>query len=229
MILSFLILLLSYPLLSMQVTVAMSYYIGRVISGSVCQNMLPGVCCRPPGRRRWVERVTVSNLLVGDIGAVWNHRVVGDLLNGGHVIAGCSGVPAITRAGPIRTWRLSPDDYHPGGSTHVTGASYISIPKQLPPLDTDTPWLYAEGLRGLVWGGGNWFADKDGPSQCSQLHSKRGVISKDKGMVCATAPTLWKYPDLITANGTDYTDNSRGDLVYRSEDGEVSDLSSLDD
>ena len=85
----------------------------------------------------------------------------------------------------------------------------------------------AEGLRALVWGGGQWFANQAGASTLSQVHSKRGIVSANKGTAYITAPFRWQYPDLIAVNGTNYTDDGRGDLVYRSEDGMMLNLDGL--
>jgi len=164
----------------------------------------------------------MEHLLIGDIGAIWAIRD-----QGGQFVRGCSGQITGTRVGPIRRWDLRLNtEFHPAS---FSGASYISLPKSLPPSEADSQWLTAEGLRGLVWGGGKWFANQVGPSSLSSqpFRRKRGVISENKGTVYATAPSLWRYPDFIMVNGTNYTDDGRGDLVYRNETGVILDLDRL--
>lgn len=82
------------------------------------------------------------------------------------------------------------------------------------------------GDQGVGVGGGQWFANGAGGSSHNRL-DPRGIRSSDKGTAYMTAPTQWRYPDLIVVNGTDYTDNAGGDLVYRSESGAVLDLGQL--
>lgn len=57
--------------------------------------------------------------------------------------------------------------------------------------------------------------------------TKEGGKPENKGTVYATAPSLWRYPDFIMVNGTNYTDDGRGDLVYRNETGVILDLDTL--
>ena len=45
--------------------------------------------------------------------------------------------------------------------------------------------------------------------------------------VTAGIEATWGYPDIVSVNGTNYTDGRRGDLVYRNEEGNVLDLDTL--
>ncbi len=121
-------------------------------------------------------RVVMEHLLIGDIGAIWAIRD-----QGGQFVRGCSGQITGTRVGPIRRWDLRLNtEFHPAS---FSGASYISLPKSLPPSEAESQWLTAEGLRGLVWGGGKWFANQVGPSSLSSqpLRRKRGVNLRIRG------------------------------------------------
>jgi len=130
--------------------------------------------------------------------------------------------------GPPRFWEYRYDAQFPRFGRFIYGASYVSLPQgsQLPPSAATAQWLDMQEIRALVWGGGQWFANGAGGSSHNRL-DPRGIRSSDKGTAYMTAPTQWRYPDLIVVNGTDYTDNAGGDLVYRSESGAVLDLGQL--
>ena len=236
-----LLLLLLRPVFSVQVTISLSLWADwmaipdessssmpevGVLEIIVCHDILPGVCCRQPFTRAgqgYAYEVEIQNLFAGDVGVVWSDRVPFEGSS-----PGCSGRALETVIGPSRSWSVisspSPHEY--------TGASYISTPKNLPPSDTESEWLNAEGMKALVWGGGKWFAKGVDPSQLTQWFpktSKRGITSKDKGQLYASPPNLFKYPHVMVINGTNYTDDSRGDLVYRSDAGTVLDLNALHD
>ena len=67
---------------------------------------------------------------------------------------------------------------------------------------------------------------KMGGSASSGLRlRRRGIRSKDKGVVFAQPPAGVQWPDLITFNGTEFRETSEGGAVYRSEDGRVLDFS----
>ena len=104
---------------------------------------------------------------------------------------------------------------------YFTGASYISVPATLPSsITSNSLWLQAEGVLGLVWGGGQWFADvAKGSGVPGARKRKRGIISAAKGTVYAVAPTRWVYPSSITVNGTEYTSGNTSALDYASADG----------
>ena len=57
---------------------------------------------------------------------------------------------------------------------------------------------------------------------CSETEvTRRGDSSGD-------GPAGWVYPDVITVNGTNYTDEWRGDMVYRDKNGNMLDLKVLE-
>lgn len=192
-----------------------------------CDNLPPGVCCRPPiipgeyapGAPTPPSDIVFKDLLPYDIASGWKRR--GD-------VHGCSGVPYATKLGPgsvrIKAWeplRPQPVD------NYFTGASYISIPAGTPPPPgTKAPWLQAEGILGLVWGGGEWFADtaKLLGVPGATKRRKRGMVSTLEGTAYCEAPRSWRYPTSITVNETVYLSSNTSELEYTSADGTRLDL-----
>ncbi|KAL9010819.1 MAG: hypothetical protein Q9173_004286 [Seirophora scorigena] len=180
----------------------------------VCTNLLPGQCCQAlpvpitnynnpfnPGA------VDFTNLMPFHIAAVWARR--------GNIRA-CSGVPMETRAGP-GNWH-----HEATGDERAYGASYITLPRSLPPGETEANWLNTEGVLGLVWGGGRWFA-KGAESLGRETIGvrRRGVVSAEKGTVYSREPTRWRWPDVVVVNGTRYIDAGTADFLYQSAEGQV--------
>ncbi|KAI4169109.1 MAG: hypothetical protein LQ348_007350 [Seirophora lacunosa] len=204
------------PLLSIwQLTNAVNVVITTGMRSSVplqiCTNLLPGQCCQAlpvpftnynnpfdPGA------VNFRNLMPSDIAAVWARR--------GNIRA-CSGVPIETRAGP-GNWH-----HEATGDERAYGASYITLPRSLPPGETEANWLSAEGVLGLVWGGGRWFAK--GAESLGRGLRRRGVVSAEKGTVYSREPQRWRWPDVVVVNGTRYIDAGTADFLYQSAEGQV--------
>ncbi|KAL8785962.1 MAG: hypothetical protein Q9195_008426 [Heterodermia aff. obscurata] len=186
-----------------------------------CTNLPPGICCRAPilpgeyapGALHPPSDINFRFLLPGDIAAGWKRR--GD-------IHGCSGYPYSTAHGPgnvhMNAWEpmrpMSEDNY-------FTGASYISVPASLPAgVGGKSLWLQAEGVMGLVWGGGEWFADVTKVwGVPGATRRRRGIISELKGTVYAVAPGRWVFPDEITVNGMVYVSGNTSALDYVGGDG----------
>ena len=171
-------------------------------------------------------------------------------------IAGCNGIIADTHQGPgswrfqFNTWlerTLASGDAlrsvdgtiaygdvgNRGVDTGVVGVSYISIP--LRPKTNPDPkehfLLEAQGIRGLAWGGGRWFAKGFSMNALSgtlpRKLIKRYIEWPDKGTVYARAPLRGLYPSIIVVNETRYTDDRRGDLKYRNLNGTLLNLKFL--
>ena len=196
-----------------------------------CNNLRPGRCCqgRPlpilpglPGGVRSYRIAQFTGLEPLDIAAVWQPQ---------GTVGGCSNVPVATTAGP-GNWR-----YPAAGNSEglLSGASYIKLPHSIP-ADQKAPMLEAQGILGLITGGGQYVAKQAGNSLLAQaaqaalaLHGgknrRRGIRSKDKGVVFAQPPPVAVWPDLIMVNGKNYTEESIGSSKYVSEDGSVLDLS----
>ena len=176
-----------------------------------CTAIRPGVCCvapvlhHPPGYATFAE---IHNLLVSDIGILWEAQ---------SGLAGCAGIPVRTQTGPGGVRGLH--------YTGFSGASYIRLPRGAPPAadGTTSAWLDAEGLLGLVTGYGHWFSTrvKPGTLPGTQRKRRRGVIAGQPGTVYSGPPRWWRYPDLITANGTDFRSTNTSELIYKDELGMV--------
>ena len=185
-------------------------------SSVTCRNVLPGHCCTTPVGPACVSRHGASaeftNLLAGDIAAVWNDPVLTPS-------QGCDRSIVDTAHGPARSRVFqSSSSLFP-----ITGASYITVPKVLPPSESVSQWLMAEGMLALVWGGGYWVSKHARNFPTTKL-TPRGITSKNKGTFYAKPPPRWVYADLITVNGTEYTNHKHGGLVYESNAGAVLNL-----
>lgn len=98
-----------------------------------------------------------THLTAFDTAAVWRERPLPVSPKPRLVSAamrGCSGSVVSSGRGP-GTWRWSMNDV-PESTPYsdwptLQGASYITLPKALPPDATTANWLSMEGLFGLVW------------------------------------------------------------------------------
>jgi len=111
--------------------------------------------------------------------------------------------------------------------------------------------LEAQGILGLITGGGGWVSKQASWGLLQQAASaslrmggsasgfglrrrgelmrgeelmRRGVISKDKGVVFTQPPPEVQWPDLIIFDGKNYTETSPGGSVYKSDDGQTIDF-----
>ena len=205
-------------------------------SSITCLNLLPGQCCFAPSGR-WVLRnarvAAFDGLAAHHIAAVWSRR--SQIGRSPTNVGGCSGTVLASQTGPgTWTWRGARSPSTEDTITHLadtgaTGASYIEMPLGLPPDSRMSGWLAAEGILGLVWGGGKWFASPEagrllsgGSGVTPKRLLRRGIRSENKGTVYATEPTRSVFPTFIVVNGTKYTDI--GGMVYESESGIVLNL-----
>ena len=228
------------PILTRAVSVSLGY--GRNTSPThdrvgiqTCRNLRPGRCCQgrpippdavnpfyvpPPHEDYHVAQWTGLGPL--HIAAVWQASASGE--------GGCSGTPLATIAGP-GNWRY-PRAESESPPIIITGASYIKLPTGQPE-DKDAPWLEAEGILGLVTGGGEWVSTKASNPVREQILNwralvygisrkrKRGVLGGEKGLVVSRSPpklnSVWV--DLIVYDEVEYAQESEGSSVYRSQDG----------
>ena len=197
------------------VTVTLDNGIGTPGPTQTCHDLPPGQCCRslPVAFNNYMNpfnpgAVDFHNLLPMDVAAVWARR--------GNII-GCSGIPIETRAGP------GPWYFDSTGDRRAYGGSYVRLPVALPPDETEANWLTAEGLLGLVWGGGKWFAKEVEMAGVggSVGVKRRGVVSARKGTAYVRGPTRWKWPDEVMVNGTRYVADGAAGALYHSADGKV--------
>jgi len=207
----------------------------------VCSNLRPGRCCQerprtlvagvppPPFPTRVVS---FEGLEVLDVAAAWQPQ--------GHS-GGCKGTPAGTSIGP-GNWRF-PAEGAP--EMILTGASYLKIPTKIPAGREHAPLMEAQGVLGLLTGGGGWVSSlasdrlrqqilkaasslggsalQFSPRRRSEI-KRRGIISRDKGIVFTQPPPGVQWPDLITVNGTNYREESVGSPIYRNDEGAVLDF-----
>ena len=80
--------------------------------------------------------------------------------------------------------------YYPPPLLEISGGSYI----QCPAGNVNRGWVQA--LAGF----------------CMKLRNRS---SRELAETDAAIEPMWGYPDIITVNGTNYTDEKRNDLVYR--------------
>ena len=247
--LSHLLLLLQFVTCTIQVdiTLHLTYSIaGRI--DLVCSSIPPGICCkglqRTPGypdrhaRAQQYKDATFQELLIGDIAAVWETRRVdeGPLVGS---YGSCSSRILQTGHGPGE-WVYNAPENGPmtalADFKAIGGASYIKVPTIAPPDQGMIQMLTMEGVLGLVWGGGKWFASAAAANMVAREGSgglvggtpktKRGITSRLTGTVCAQGPSKWAYPDVVVVNGTRYS-GGRGDLIYKSEDGTFLNFTSI--
>ncbi|KAL8629073.1 hypothetical protein Q9189_005223 [Teloschistes chrysophthalmus] len=135
-----------------------------------------------------------------------------------------------SRRGPGRwLWRQS--DMPLAESQAAEGASYITVPQDLPPNADTEKRLASQGLLGLQWNGGKWFSTPEterwlGLSAISTLAKlRRDVRSARKGNVYARSPPRMKYPTYMDINGTVWSDLGGAGLLYGDTLGNVRNLS----
>ncbi|KAI4159561.1 MAG: hypothetical protein L6R39_000342 [Caloplaca ligustica] len=191
-----------------------------------CTNLAPGVCCEYPPAG--AEAVTFHHLTAFDIAAVWTERLV-PAAPSSHFVRACSGRLLDSRQGPGR-WRWTDASFVHRGR----GASYITLPRSLPPGEETTGWMAVEGLLGLAWGGGEWFASqaaqrlagKGGSRVVAPRSLARRDVRAEKGTVYARLPFRSLVPDRVERNGSVYIGNG-SDMIFKDEAESVINLTSL--
>ena len=151
------------PLLTYTVKVRLSYgmdddYLpnqGSMFFAEECSDLRPGKCCQ--AWSRWGIRFFRPHYPVAewtglesfDIAAVWQPRYGAGTSRSDQ--EGCGGVVAATKPGP-GNWRYELNIFE---IVKVSGASYFRVP-QGQPKNKEASWLEAQGILGLVTGGGEW-------------------------------------------------------------------------
>ena len=238
-----LLFLLVFARSSLQVDVEFLYFGGRI---EFCHDLLPGECCiglnpggypdrsefsryygNPEILRFYPLVVRIKKLFLYEIAAVWGAIDVGT--QSINIRAQCDGTPKRTLVGPgdfqINAWDNHFAELDDAPEHIFSGASYIRLPTNLPPDKKTSLWLAAEGMLGLAWGGGKWLS-QGARTMNLPLNSnmKRGMESNLQGTAYARPPLLWRYPDLISVNGTDYRSMNVSALYYQSTDRQTLDL-----
>lgn len=208
-------LLLSLAYFSQQVDIRIerTFVIGgeaESFIAATCLEIPAGVCCKPPtSYPDATTKVLFRHLHIWDIAAVWgnNHRTTDHSTN--RYSRGCSGPLLASRPGPGGwLWRQPATDRRA-----AEGASYISLPRTLPPKPNVARWLAWEGLLGLEWsGGGRWFADSAAEDLIRSdsgilvgAKRRRDVLSANRGTAFARPPLRMRYPTSVEINGTHYS------------------------
>ncbi|KAL9007538.1 MAG: hypothetical protein Q9173_007217, partial [Seirophora scorigena] len=140
--------LLIPPTTSVSVILASAPYgIGHAITTTTCTDISPGICCISidvSGART----ARFTHLTVGDIAAVWGPRHPGDV-DHSHWAHACANVVLDSRPGPgAWTWASSHQG-RPAQEVRASGASYIVVPKHLPPDEKASAWMAAEGMLAM--------------------------------------------------------------------------------
>ena len=237
--------LLFFASSSLQVDVEFLYFGGRI---ELCHNLLPGECCiglnpggypdasefsryhgNPEILRYYPLVVRVKKLFLYEIAAVWGAIDVG--AQSVDIRAQCDGAPKRTLAGPgdfqINAWDSHFAELDDAPEHVFSGVSYIRLPTNVPPDKKTSLWLAAEGMLGLAWGGGKWLSRGARTLNLpldSNSNMKRGMKSNLQGTAYAGPPPLWRYPDVIRVNGTDYHSMNVSALYYQSTDGQTLNL-----
>ncbi|KAL8805450.1 MAG: hypothetical protein Q9200_005424, partial [Gallowayella weberi] len=194
---------------------------GTGIITTTCTDILPGVCCMHPDLQG-ASTATFTQLSMSDIAAVWGPPSV-DVPG----TAYCGGPVLGSSPGPGNwTWQTrSGADLAEMGmvESRARGASYISVPRSLPPDDKTSKWAMGEGILAMAWGGGSWFGDAKGQSLLGIVGGTgveprdivpRDVRSRKKGKLWARPPLREVFPDLVEINGTRYAGNGTSDVMY---------------
>ena len=222
-------LLLSIVTLSHQVNITIHYqHFLRTIA--TCPHQPPGLCCRAPpftqsspGLALAGHKVSFQHLLPGDIAAVFRIRYQNNL-----PYAGCS-TPILASGHGPGTFSYTRRADANGG---IGGGSYISLGGvHLPPNARSVNFLVFEGVLGLVWGGGEWFADAATRRRIGAglRRVRREVKSERKGTVYAQPPARWVYPSVVEVDGVEYGDGGLGNLVYTDLNGATLNLTLFDE
>ncbi len=240
-ILPYLMLLLTKVTSTLQVDITIRFAKSDYIDASVeftCSEIKPGQCCS----LSWLHpledlilTVRFDHLIVSDIAAVWGVWLPNEHTRQNDA---CKGEAGATRTGPgTWTWDVlqQPESRH----LAAKGASYITLPRTLPPSSATIKWLAVEGIVGLLWGKGSWFASPriatilsgDNRAPPSRVNSRsrlrRDIRSLSQGRVWATPPPLTVYPDLILLRGIQYRDGGAGNLVYNDGNGVMLNLTHI--
>ncbi|KAL9005349.1 MAG: hypothetical protein Q9188_001865 [Gyalolechia gomerana] len=224
------LLLLTTPALQVSITLSLfPLNDGPRALTATCNNISPGLCCRFPGTGSDAGAVTFSHLTTFDIAAIWKFSadpMISPTGKGG----GCSGRILRSRGGP-GDWRWTSESGLIGD--RVTGGSYVTLPRTLPPGEEEKKWMAVEGLLAMAWGGGEWSASlaarrlfgSNGVTPKSR--ARRDIRSSEKGRVFARSPTHDILPDRIESNETAFVLYNAVDMTYKDDEGGLVNLTTL--
>ena len=146
------------------------------------------------------------NLEPGSIAELWD--------NTRNPLGGCTGVVLETyRGGPPRwTWR---DGVSP---PRISGMSYDRCPVK--PIVTGTGPVITALCNTLRYG-------ISFPRKWRRRRGAANGLSAGPGTGIKAQAPKWAYPDIIVIGKTNFTDERRGDLIYRDEAGNMLNLTRL--
>ncbi|KAL9033795.1 MAG: hypothetical protein Q9180_005759, partial [Flavoplaca navasiana] len=207
--------------LNFEINLLPPYGHGNLIA--TCTNLAPGTCCIAP-RGTGADDVHIQHLTMFDIAALFQSRR--ERSPSGPLILHdeCSGRVVDSRPGP-GAWRWhrrreGAEFDSPG----IHGASYVTLPRTLPPDGKAKVWMAVEGLLGLAWGDGDWFVNERVKSALmgsgggfSGFKAKREIRSEKKGRVHSGRPRRRVHPDVLEFWGTRYTEDDGGQGVMYSD------------
>ena len=179
----------------------------------------------------------MTGLLHTDLGIAWVPR--GQAL-------GCYGTPKETHwGGGDWVYDIPQGD----ADEKLSGANYIKMPTNLPAEGSQSPWMEAEGILGMVWGRGQWWAGDSGTAAAQTARAnllaeaskalqgpfpfrrRKGrrnwdanIRSENKGVVFCKEPDKATWADTIVVNGTEYVAQGAGSVIYKTAGGEVLDF-----
>lgn len=224
-----LILALATATLSVDIRIERTWIINgeaESFMAAICRNVQPGECCKPPFRYpEATTKVLFRHLLAWDIAAVWRNNEYLDASN-----TGCS-ILLASRKGPGSWLWAQPPAPVLTRSRPAEGASYIRVPWILPPDQKKSDYLALQGVLGLSWSSGSWFASPAVEKAFGHRYDikvggnrRRDIRSTEVGNAYARSPLRDRYPDVVELNGTEYSAGGAGGQIYSGDGGHVLNL-----
>lgn len=155
----------------------------EINTAQICNNLRPGRCCqgrplpstllarlgiRQRGPAPHYAVALVTHLQPFDIAAVWEPDVR-------RPHRGCTNRPFATGVGPGSFHAPSQLD-GPAARRPISGASYIKLPTKIPLDRAASPMMAAQGILGLITGGGK-YVDPRSPKSFQQKASDVSVLT----------------------------------------------------
>ena len=212
--------LLALVTYSLQVDITLIGHFGTSLIKVECPKIAPGTCCRTPNRYGGplgYSHVVFRDLKEQEKASIWvPYLPDGDEdadyfgPNWRDWRVGCSGRVTASRLGP-GTWSRQMRTDGRGIDELAVGASYILLPRSMPPDPKVNPWLEKQGILGFAWQGGKWPTSSAaqkliaGGSSLPGRKVRRESRSSLKGDVYITSPRRQVYPTHMTVNSTLYT------------------------
>ena len=173
----------------------------------ICDPAPSAFCCHPPPGWSTALAVEFNGLPLNNIAAVYapqppppgfyNYQTPS--------FAGCDG-----RIIDLHTGSPHWEHWTAVGQSRIAGADWLECPSAKP--------TKVGGISG--WNLRSWCL----PNKMVNVLDRRGTEEEWQGR---RRTMKWGYPNIISFNGTNYTDGWRGDLIYRDGQGRVLDLNTV--